>query len=102
MQESRPWITALVTAYARAYHATHADPKIFDDFVADRLFSAEEHTQFDHNLAAMLPTIDPDLAATHPDEAVALAAVMELMHTPVTVSRSRYAEDCLQAAVEQG
>jgi methyltransferase (TIGR00027 family) len=102
MQESRPWITALVTAYARAYHATHANPKIFDDFAADRLYSAEEHTQFDHNLAQSLPAIDPDLAVSHPDEAAALAAVMELMHTPVTVSRSRYAEDCLQAAVERG
>ena len=102
MQATRPWITALVTAYARAYHATHDDPKIFDDFAADRLYSAEEHTQFDHNLAEMLPTIDPDLAATHPDQAQALATVMQLMHGPVTLSRSRYAEDCLITAVEQG
>ncbi len=102
MQATHPWITALVTAYARAYHATHDDPKIFDDFAADRLYSAEEHTQFDHNLAEMLPAIDPDLAATHPDQAQALAAVMQLMHGPVTLSRSRYAEDCLQTAVEQG
>ena len=102
MQQTRPWITALVTAYARAYHATHANSKIFDDFAADRLYSAEEHTQFDHNLAQSLPAIDPDLAATNPDEATALAAVMELMHTPVTISRSRYAEDCLEAAAAAG
>ena len=102
MQTNRPWITALITAYARAYHATHDDPKIFDDFAADRLYSTEEHAQFDHNLAQMLPAIDPDLAAMNPDEATALAAVIQLMHGPVTLSRSRYAEDCLQAAVEQG
>jgi len=102
MQETRPWITALVTAYARAYHATHDDPKIFDDFAADRLYSAEEHAQFDHNLASLLPNIDPELAATHPNEATALAVVMQTIHCPVTISRSRYAEDCLQAAVDQG
>ncbi|MBI1260048.1 MAG: SAM-dependent methyltransferase [Chloroflexi bacterium] len=102
MQESRPWITALVTAYARAYHASHANPIIFDDFAADRLFSAEEHTSFNHNLAQMLPTIDPELAAANPDETAALSAVMQLMHTPVTISRSRYTEECLLAVVASG
>ena len=40
MQESRVSVTALVTAYARAYHATYDDPKIFDDFIAPQLFTA--------------------------------------------------------------
>lgn len=100
--QTRPWITALVTAYARAYHATHDDPKIFDDFAADRLYSAEEHASFNKNLADALPTIDPDFAATQPDQDAALARVIQTMHGPVTLSRSRYTEDCLQAAVDQG
>jgi methyltransferase (TIGR00027 family) len=103
MAEIQAGVTALVTAYARARHATQDEsPKIFDDFLADQYYTAEEHIAFDHNLAAMLPAIDPELAATNPDEATALSAVMQTMHEPVTLSRSRYGEDSLDEALKQG
>ena len=47
MDEKRASITAFITAYCRGYHATHDSPKIFDDFLAARLFTAEEHRAFD-------------------------------------------------------
>ncbi len=102
MAVNQAGITALVTAYARAYHATHDSPLIFDDFLADAFYTKEEHAAFDHNLAQMLPEVAPDLAATNPDQATALAWVIQLMHGPVTLSRSRYAEDRLEAAIRQG
>lgn len=98
MVENQAGVTALITAYARAYHAAHDTPKIFDDFLADALFSAEERAQFDHNLTQLLPLIDPTLAATQPGSAAALARVMQVYNGPITLSRSRYTEDCLEAA----
>lgn len=102
MEENQAGVTALVTAYARAYHATHDSPKIFDDFLADQLYTAEEHASFDHHLANLLPMIDPETAATKPDQTVALARVMQIHNGPVTLSRSRYTEDCLEASARQG
>jgi methyltransferase (TIGR00027 family) len=105
MQETQAGITALVTAYARAYHATHDSPKIFDDVLADQLYTPEEHVQFDHNLAQMVGTLSeiaPDLAASSSDQERALAAVMHLIHLPVTLSRSRYTEDRLEEVIRQG
>ena len=102
MEVNQAGITALVTAYARAYHATHDSPKIFDDFLADQYYTPEEHSQFDQNLAGMVGLIAPEIAATNPDPAMALAAVMQTMHGPVTLSRSRYTEDALEAAVNGG
>jgi methyltransferase (TIGR00027 family) len=102
MAEIQAGITALVTAYARAYHATHDRPIIFDDSLADQYYTAEEHRQFNKNLADALPAIDPDFATTQPDEATALAVVMQTMHEPVTISRSRYTEDCLEEAIKVG
>ncbi len=105
MQQTQAGITALVTAYARAYHATHDSPIIFDDSLADYLYTPEEHAQFDRNLAesvGMLSAIAPDIVASNPDQATALAAVIQLIHGPVTLSRSRYTEDCLEQAVRQG
>jgi methyltransferase (TIGR00027 family) len=102
MTENQAGITALITAYARAYHATHDSPKIFDDFVADQMYTAQEHIEFDKNLAGTLQLIDPELAASQPDQATALAYVMQLHNAPITLSRSRYAEDCLEEAFRQG
>ncbi len=102
MVEVQAGITALVTAYARAYHATHDDPKIFDDFLADQLYTDEEHIQLDRNLAGMIGIIDPEMAANHPNQAEALAWVIQHQHGPVTLSRSRFCEDRLEEAVRQG
>jgi methyltransferase (TIGR00027 family) len=105
MEQRQAGITALITAYARAYHATHDSPKIFDDYLVDRLFTVEEHVSFDRSLAEGLERfkeLDPDFVASNPDQAAALAWVMQSMHCPVTLSRSRYTEDCLEEASKQG
>jgi methyltransferase (TIGR00027 family) len=102
MDEKRASITAFITAYCRAYHATHDTPVIFDDSLADRLFTAEEHLAFDQQLAGQLKVINPERAATTPDQAAALACVMQTHNGPITLSRSRYTEDRLAAAIEQG
>ncbi len=102
MNENRASITALVTAYCRAYHATHDSPRIFDDFLADRMFTEEERLTFDRNLAGLLKVIDPERAATKPDQAAAVACVMQTHSGPITLSRSRYAEDRLEQAIARG
>jgi methyltransferase (TIGR00027 family) len=102
MEAKQSGITALITAYSRAYHATHDTPKIFDDFLADQMFTAEEHTNFDRNLAGLIQVIDPALAAAQPDQETALARVMQIHNGPVSLSRSRYCEDCLEQALAEG
>ena len=79
----------MAMAYARAYHATYDLPKIFNDFLADSLFTPEEHTQTAQAWAGMLKFIDPELAATNPDPATALAWVVQLTGGPMTLGRSR-------------
>ena len=102
MDEKWASITALITAYCRGYHATHDSPKIFDDFLAAQLFTAEEHRTFDQQLAGQLKVINPGRAAANTDQAAALACVMQTHHGPITLSRSRYTEDQLVAALDQG
>ncbi len=102
MEPNRASITALVTAYCRAYHAAHDTPKIFDDFLAGKMFTEDEHAFFNQSLEGLLNIINPSLAATDPDPASALAHVMQAHTGPITLSRSRYAEDCLEQAINQG
>lgn len=102
MQEKRASMTAVLTAFARAYHATHDNPKIFDDSLAWSLFTEEERAFFGRSLAQTLAFFDPDLAAICPDEATALAWVIQIQNGPITISRGRYTEESLETAVQQG
>lgn len=102
MTEKQAGLTAIVMAYARAYHATHDSPKILDDFLADALFTPEERTQTNQDWANLLQYIAPELAATNPDPATALAWVVQLTNGPITLSRSRYTEDSLEQAIQKG
>lgn len=95
-------LTALLTAYARAYHAVHDEAKIFNDYLAYQLFTEEERAYIEHNLAESLKFFDPVRAAACPDQASALAWYMRIQGCPATISRSRYAEDCLEAALQKG
>ncbi len=102
MTEKQAGQTAMIMAYARAYHATHDSPKIFDDFLADALFTPEEHMQTDRDWANLLQYSHPELAATHPDQETALAWVVQLGSGPITLGRSRYAEDGLAQDLSNG
>jgi methyltransferase (TIGR00027 family) len=102
MTEKQAGQTALAMAYARAYHSTHDSPRIFDDFLADDLFTPEERTQWEQDLAGMLQYVAPELAAMNPDPATALAWNVQLTSGPITLGRSRFAEDSLATAIRDG
>jgi methyltransferase (TIGR00027 family) len=102
VQEDRVSITALMTAYARAYHATHDTPKIFDDFLAGEFLTEKGQAWLGARLVEILPLLNPELAASHPDQATALAWVMQNQTASTTISRARYAEDALVSAVQGG
>lgn len=95
-------VTALVTAFSRVYHSQHAADKIFDDWLAAKMFSEEALGFFEKSVADTLKFFDPELAAACTTQAEALETVMRIQNAPVTLSRSRYAEECLDGAVTEG
>lgn len=101
MEENRASITSVVTAFSRAYHAAYDSPKIFDDYLAIRLFAEEESKYLEYNMAESLKFLDPELAASCPDQASALKLAMRF-NAPTTLSRSRYTEDIVENLVNQG
>jgi methyltransferase (TIGR00027 family) len=94
--------TAMGTAFMRAYHAAHDHPKIFDDFLAHRLITAEEYQIIEGRHLKMFRIADPERAATYPDQTSALAGWMQSgAPQAITLARARYAEDNLEQAVRQ-
>lgn len=95
-------MTALFAGYARAYHAKHDSNPIFDDPLAEQLFSPEEIAAFERNLAQALNFFEPQAAPSYPEPHRALARVMHRQIGPISLSRSRFTEDLLEEAVRQG
>lgn len=94
--------TALGTAFMRAYHAAHDHPRIFDDFLAQHLLTAEELRVIEERHLAAFQRFDPAGAASCLDRAGALACWMRGGGAPAIVfSRARYSEDLLESAVRQ-
>jgi methyltransferase (TIGR00027 family) len=103
MQANQVSKTAMGTAFMRAYHAAHVHPKIFDDFLAHRLITADEHRESEARHLRAFQLFDPNRAASCPDQASALACWMQSAGAPpIVLGRARYAEDLLEKAVRQG
>jgi len=102
MEEKQVSVTALISAYIRSYHALHATPKIFDDYLAKELLTEGEHLHIGQNLAAGIHFFAPEHAASCTEQTTALAAVMRAISTSILVSRARYTEDNLEVVIKKG
>lgn len=102
MENNRSSVTALITAYGRAYHSLNDAPKIFDDFLARELITDLEYEDIGNNLAKGANFFIPDKAALCTDRESALKLVIQNQIAPISLSRSRYAEDMLKLAIKLG
>lgn len=101
METSQFSRTALVTAYIRAYHAAHDEPKIFNDLVAQRLITVAERQSDRLRLIDSLQMAEPDLVSPYFNQTSALPWWIKVIAGAV-LSRARYVEDCLEQAVGLG
>jgi methyltransferase (TIGR00027 family) len=103
MEENQVSQLSLTTAYCRAYHASHDNPKIFNDFLAPFLFTEEEHKLRIQKIMQGIKALQPERASSFPDQETALAWFMQnISAAPITLSRSRYTEDILEQAIKRG
>ncbi|MCK9376150.1 MAG: class I SAM-dependent methyltransferase [Syntrophobacterales bacterium] len=103
MEPNKVSLTAMGTAFMRAYHAAHDRPKIFDDSLAQHLITEEERQASEERHLRALHLFDPERAAACPDRASALAGWMQSAAAPpIVLGRAKYAEDFLEQAVSQG
>lgn len=88
--------SALISAFARAYHYHHDQPLIFADPLASDWFSDEETRFLEGQMAQAIEAIDAAAAARLSVPADRLAWVMQHFSAAITLSRSRYAEEILR------
>ncbi len=92
-------MTALVSAFSRAYHAENNKIKIFDDSVARLLLADEEYFRISKSMAEGIDFFNPNFKGTE-DEA--LRWVVDNQLSPTPLGRAAFAEKSLQTAVIMG
>src|SRR5665647_1569515 len=97
MKKDKGSFSAIMTAYMRAYHAKHDNPKIFDDFLAYSLIPDDIRAQTEENIDK--PLISTFSKSSESDHPITMASLIQPTNP---ISRERYVEDALEKAVRQG
>lgn len=92
-------MTALVSAFSRAYHAQNAAVKIFDDGVARALLSDEEYGFISKSMAEGISFFSPGFSGSGEE---ALRFVVDEYLSPSPLGRAAFAEAALKTAVRIG
>ena len=99
MQDNNSSMTALVSAFARAYHAKNSNEKVFDDSIAEKLLTPEEYAQLSSNMIQGIHYFNPDFKGT---EKEALDFIVNHQLAPSPVGRAAFTESKLEDAVKKG
>ncbi len=92
-------MTALVCAFARAYHSRNNKVKIFDDSMAEKILTEEEYDQVSASMSRGISFFNPNFVGS---EAEALRFIVDRFLAPSPVGRAAYAERMLENAVKRG
>jgi len=92
-------MTALVSAFARWYHAAHNEVRIFDDSFAGKILTEEEKQEISFNMSSGVGFFNPGFSGTAEE---ALRWIVDNQLSPSPLGRAAWAESALQTAVRIG
>ena len=92
-------MTALVSAFARWYHAEQNRIKIFDDFLADKMLTDEDKQQITLHMSNGIGFFHPTFNGTKEE---ALRWIVDNQLSPSPLGRAAWAEKALHTAVNIG
>lgn len=92
-------MTALVSAFARAYHTEHSAAPVYRDPLARRLLSKEEYQSIGQNMAQGIAFFAPNFSGT-PEQA--LRYVVDHQLAPSPLGRAVFARRALENALRLG
>ncbi|MBU3184305.1 class I SAM-dependent methyltransferase [Clostridium estertheticum] len=92
-------MTALISAFSRAYHSLQNTDKVFDDYLAKDILTENEYEQISSNMSKGINFFNPSFDGTQKE---ALQWVVDNQLSPTPLGRSAFAEKALQNAVRGG
>lgn len=92
-------MTALVSAFSRAYHSTQNSEKVFDDYLAKKILTENEYEQIVSNMSKGISFFNPSFVGRQEE---ALRWIVDNQLSPTPLARAAFAENSLENAVKIG
>lgn len=92
-------MTALISAFSRAYHSVQNKEKVFDDYLAKDILTENEYKEIASNMSKGIKFFNPSFEGTQ-DEA--LRWIVDNQLSPTPLGRAAFAEKSLKNAVQIG
>ena len=95
-------LTALMSAFGRAFHQQTAAKPIFADTLAKGLMTQEEYSAMAGYILGGIDFLAPEKKGSFAGMDEALAYLVNTQIAPTPIARARFCEDSLRAAVQTG
>lgn len=95
-------ITALMSAFGRAFHAENEQNPIFADTMARRLLTDEEYNSIGNYILQGIDFFAPDKKGKFKSKKDELRYLVNTQIAPTPLARSRFCEDSLKTAMQTG
>ncbi|WNS46874.1 class I SAM-dependent methyltransferase [Paenibacillus sp. MMS20-IR301] len=96
LKQNESSMTSLISAFGRAYHSRYDSPKIFDDYMAEAVITAQEFAEIRANMIKGIAFFNPELALQYQDDPEAvLKWITQVQLSPTALGRSAYCEGIL-------
>ena len=100
--ENKASITALMSAFARAYHSQNSNEMLFDDYMARALMTDEEYSMMRQYIISGIDFFAPDKKDSFGDDEEMLRWIVETQLAPTPLARAKFCDDSLKTAVMTG
>ena len=100
--DNKASITALMSAFARTYHAENSDEPVFNDFIARRLMTDEEYDMMRQYIIGGIDFFAPDKKDSFKNDDEMLKWIVETQLAPTPLARAKFCEDSIRTAVLTG
>lgn len=103
MNNGKASVTALVSAFSRAYHSQYDTPKIFDDYIAKDLILPEELDDIKKHMVQGIAFFSKDIATKYKRDAdEILKWITHIQLSPTPLARAAYCEQVLDREIKLG
>ncbi|RJS59310.1 class I SAM-dependent methyltransferase [Bacillus sp. PK3_68] len=103
MNQNQVSLTALISAFGRAYHSKYDSPKVFDDFIAEEFISKKEFAEIREHMVQGVYFFNKEIAQrlnNDPDEIIKWITQVQLSPTPL--ARAAFCEKVLNHEIKLG
>lgn len=100
--DNKSSITALMSAFGRAFHAEHEEHPVFRDLLAKELLTAEEYAAVQNYILGGAQFFEPGLNPAEQEPEALLRRLVNTHIAPSPLCRAAYTERALQTAARTG